>query len=356
VQRTTKTAGVAELKKIVILGVLVTTLGCKTDPGHQVKVLTGSGSTFVYHVMTKWANEYAKKEDGCQVNYRSLGSGAGIRQITEKKVDFACSDAPMTDEELAKAREVGGQLLHIPLVLGAVVPAYNLPELKEPLRFTGPVLADIFLGKIKNWNDASLQRLNPDAHLPDQAIAVVRRADESGTTYIWTDYLSKASAEWKSRVGTGHDVKWPIGQKEVGNEGVADRVKNNVGSLGYIELSYAYRKDLAFGVVQNREGEFIKANLQSTTTAANNALEIIPDDLRYSITDAPGKGSYPIAGTTWALVYRHQPAGKGSDLVKFFRWVIDEGQEWCEGLLYARLPELLVTRANQKLDEIQVAK
>jgi phosphate ABC transporter phosphate-binding protein len=354
---TTRFAGFGWLPKLILFSLLLVPLGChKSDTGSAAKTVTGSGSTFVYHVITKWADEYEKREDGCPVAYRSLGSGDGIKQITEKAVDFACSDAPMSDMELAEAREVGGEIVHIPLVLGAVVPAYNLPEIKEPLRFTGPVLADIYLGKIKNWNDDALQKLNPGMQLPSQTIDVVRRADDSGTTYVWTDYFSKVSPEWQSKVGTGHEVKWPTGKNEVGNEGVAAYLKSHPGSLGYIELSYAYRKDLHFGLVQNREGEYIKGGLLSTTAAANNALEKIPDDLRYSITDAPGKGSYPICGTTWALVYLKQPAGKGAELVKFLHWSLEEGQEYCEGLFYARLPEALVSRAKNKLDQLQVAK
>jgi phosphate ABC transporter phosphate-binding protein len=355
---TMKSARTSPLTKLAAVTLLLTTLGCnKSDSAKSAKGLAGSGSTFVYPMMTKWANEYAKKDDGCQISYRSLGSGEGIRQITNKVVDFACSDAPMTDKEIAKALESGGgQILHIPIVQGAVVPAYNLPDVNEPLKFTGPVLADIYLGKITKWNDPSLQKLNPGVMLPDLAIGVVRRADDSGTTYIWTDYLSKVSPEWQSKVGTGHDVKWPTGNRGVGNEGVANHIKDNAGALGYIELSYAHRKDIAFGLVQNQASEFIKGSLHSATTAANNAVDKIPDDLRFSITDSPGKGSYSISGTTWALIYVHQPASKGRDLVKFLEWVLSDGQDWCEELFYAKLPESLAARARQKLGEVKIAK
>ena len=217
-------------------------------------------------------------------------------------------------------------------------------------------MADIFLGKITKWNDPSLQKLNPGVQLPDLEIGVVRRDDDSGTTYIWTDYLSKVSPEWQSKVGTAHDVKWPTGKRGVGNEGVANHIKDNAGALGYVELAYALRKDLAIGLVQNREGEFIKGSLHSTTAAADNAVDKIPDDLRFSITDPPGKGSYPISGTTWALISVHQPASKGRDLVKFLEWVLDEGQEFCEDQFYAKLPESLAGRARQKLGDVRIAK
>jgi phosphate ABC transporter phosphate-binding protein len=353
-----KSARISPLTKLATLTLLLTSLGCnKSDLAKSAKGLAGSGSTFVYPMMTKWASEYAKKDDGCQISYRSLGSGDGIRQITNKAVDFACSDAPMTDKEIAKLLEVGGgQILHIPIVQGAVVPAFNLPDVNEPLKFTGPVLAEIYLGKITKWNDPSLQKLNPSLKLPDLAIGVVRRDDDSGTTYIWTDYLSKVSPEWQSKVGTGHDVKWPTGKRAMGNEGVANHIKDNAGALGYVELAYALRKDLAIGLVQNREGEFIKGTLHSATAAANNAVDKIPDDLRFSITDSPGKGSYPISGTTWALVYVHQPASKGPNLVKFLEWVLGEGQDWCEELFYSKLPESLAARARRKLGEVKVAK
>lgn len=352
----TRMARPTEMTKLIVLSLLFTLCGCKANTGDFPKGVAGSGSSFVYPLMVQWASEFEKREDGCKINYRSLGSGAGIKQITEKKVDFACTDAPMTDEEIAKARDVGGELVHIPLVMGAVVAAYNLPGATEPLRFSGAVLADIYLGKITKWNDQALQKLNPGVQLPDRPILVVHRRDDSGTTYIWTDFLSKVSPEWQKKVGTGHDITWPTGQAEVGNGGVAEYVKNTAGSLGYVELAYAHRKDIAFGVVQNREGEFVKPSLQSTVITASNVQQIIQDDLRYSMTNAPGKESYPICGTTWAVVYVHQPAGKGRELVAFLQWVLGEGQDRCEALFYARLPEPLVARAKLKLDNIKLAK
>jgi phosphate ABC transporter phosphate-binding protein len=354
-QRSVGRSAAVLLVQIAALGVISVTLGCKRE-AKTPDGLVGDGSTFVYPLMVQWASEYEKKEGGCKIAYRSLGSGIGISDMTEKKTDFGCSDAPMTDTELAKARPIGREVLHIPLVLGAVVPAYNLPGVQEPLRFSGTVLADIFLGTIKRWNDERLQKLNPGVLLPDREIVVVHRRDDSGTTYIWSDYLAKVSPQWKQQVGTGHDIRWPTGKAEVGNEGVSEYVKNNADTLGYIELAYAHRKELTFGLVQNREHEFVKPGLQSTITAAQNALDTIPEDLRYSITDAPGKGSYPICGTTWALVYVNQPAGKGKDLKGFLQWVLEEGQDRCEPYFYARLPGALVTRAKERIERIQLAR
>jgi phosphate transport system substrate-binding protein len=224
------------------------------------------------------------------------------------------------------------------------------------LRFTGPVLANIYLGKIKRWDDRALQELNPGMQLPNENIVVVHRSDGSGTTYIWSDYLAKISPEWKKGVGVGTDLKWPTGDGEVGNEGVAEKVQKTPGSIGYVELTYAYRMDLSFGLVRNRENQFVKGTLPSITRAAANALGEIPNDLRYSLTDAPGKDSYPLVGTTWALVRVQQPPQKGTQLVNFLRWALGEGQDRVGDLFYARLPEALVGRATQKIDQIKVAQ
>ena len=282
--------------------------------------LNGAGSTFVYPMMSKWAAEYDKAK-GVEVNYQSIGSGGGIQQMTAKTADFGCTDGPMNEEQLKKAKEVGGDVFHIPLVMGAVVPAYNLEEVKEPLVFSGPVLADIFLGKIKKWDDKAIQDLNPGVQLPSKDIGVVHRSDGSGTTYIWVDYLSKVSPEWKKKVGTATSVDWPTGEGAKGNEGVSGRVKDAPGTIGYIELIYALQNNIPFGKVQNKAGTAIKADLASITAAAENSLTNIPEDLRYSITDADGKDSYPICGTTWAVLYVNQPADKGQQVVDFLRLV-----------------------------------
>lgn len=338
---------------VLVVGGLVAFIGFHQKSLPPEPALKGAGSTFVDPLMVQWSAEYAKTKSGFLIGYGSFGSGRGIQMFIDKQIDFACSDAPLTDDQMAKARSNGRQVAHIPLVLGAVVPVYNLPSVKAPLRFTGQALADIFLGKIIRWNDPALRELNPETDLPDQAIQVVHRSDGSGTTYIWVDYLSKCSPTWKKDIGVGTDVKWPIGAAESGNEGVAAYVKKTPASIGYVELTYAYRLDLAYGLVRNREMEFIKASLPSVTKAAENALAVIPDDLRFSLTDAPGKGSYPIAGTTWALVDLQQPAPKAGELRDFLNWATGNGQNRVEVLLYARLPDPLIDKAQKKIAQIQ---
>jgi phosphate ABC transporter phosphate-binding protein len=332
-------------------------LCCGCGSGGQATRLNAGGSTFVYPMMSKWADEY-KKAKGVEVNYQSIGSGGGIQQMTAKTFDFGCTDGPMNEEQLKKCQDAGAEPLHIPLVMGAVVATYNLDEVKEPLRFSGPVLADIFLGNIKKWNDPTLKELNPKVaeQLPDKEIVVIHRSDGSGTSYIWTDYLAKVSPEWKKRVGVATSVDWPAGVGQKGNEGVAGQVRRSAGSIGYVELIYAIQNDMKFGSVKNKAGEFVDANLKSVTAAAEAALSDIPDDLRYSITDAPGKDSYPISGTVWAVVYDKLPADKGQAVVDFLRWVTHDGQEFAEALNYARLPKGLVERAEKKLDQIKVGQ
>ncbi|HEV3261490.1 MAG TPA: phosphate ABC transporter substrate-binding protein PstS [Gemmataceae bacterium] len=344
------------MKRITWFGVLglVATLGLGCG-GKEKPRLNAGGSSFVYPMMTKWASEYDSAK-GVEVNYNSIGSGSGIQQMTAKTFDFGCTDAPLNDEQLNKAKEIGGDVVHIPLVMGAVVPAYNLEEAKKPLTFTGPVLADIFLGEIKKWNDGRLQKLNPGVDLPDKLINVVHRSDGSGTTYVWVDYLSKISPKWKKQVGVGTSVNWPAGEGQKGNEGVAGRVKAAPGSIGYIELIYALQNDIKYGRVKNKQGIPIEASLESVTAAADGALQKIPDDLRYSITDADGKDSYPISGTVWAVLYVKQPSDKGQQIVDFLRWVTHDGQQYAEGLHYARLPKGLVERVDKKLNEVQVGK
>lgn len=337
---------------LVWLGsVLLATVGC----GGGQQRLNGGGSTFVYPMMSRWASEY-EKAGGVQVNYQSIGSGGGIQQMTARTFDFGCTDGPMNEEQLKKARQIGGEVVHIPLVLGAVVPAYNVQEVTEPLRFTGSVLAAIYLGKVKKWNDPALKRLNPQAPLPDRDIVVVHRSDGSGTTYIWVDFLAKVNPEWKEKVGVGTSVNWPCGTGQKGNEAVARQVKQSPGSIGYVELEYALETDMQYGSVQNRDGMFVRASLQAVTAAANAALAEIPDDLRYSLTNEPGKDVYPISGTTWAVIYVNQPAAKGKAVVDFLRWTTHEGQQYVEGLHYARLPQGLVERLDKKLDQVNVAK
>lgn len=330
------------------------TMGVSSLHAEEARLNAG-GSTFVYPMMSKWASEYEKAKH-IQVNYQSIGSGGGIQQMTAKTFDFGCTDGPMNEEQLGKARETGGEVVHIPLVMGAVVPAYNLPEIKTPLNFSGPVLADIFLGKITKWDDAALKVLNPGVALPSEDIAVVHRSDGSGTTYVWVDYLSKVSDDWKSKVGVGTSVNWPAGEGQKGNEGVAGQVRRTHGAIGYIELIYATQNAIQFGAVQNKEGAFVAPSLESVTAAAKGSLSNLPDDLRYSITNAAGKDSYPISGTTWAVVYVNQPADKGKKIVNFLRWVIEDGQQYAEALHYAKLPQGLAARAKSKIDAIKVGK
>jgi phosphate transport system substrate-binding protein len=270
-----------------------------------------------------------------------------------KTIDFGCTDAPMNEEQLEKARQAGGAVLHVPLVLGAVVPIYNLPDVQKELRFTGPLLADIYLGKVKKWNDPAIQEVNPGVQLPDMEIQVAHRSDGSGTTYIWADYLAKVSPEWKEKVGVGTAVKWPVGAGERGSEGVTGKVARSPGGIGYVELLYALQNKLKFGAVRNREGQFVLASPESAAAAAANALTTIPDDLRFSLTDPPGKDSYPISGTVWSVLYANQPPPKGEQIASFLRWVTHEGQQYTKDLNYTPLPQGLVERVEKKLGEIK---
>jgi phosphate ABC transporter phosphate-binding protein len=339
----------------VVLGFVGGVIACglsgkiKLEP--QPDQLTGKGSTFVYPLMIHWSSAYGKGDEGGRIDYSPLGSGSGIKALLDKKVDFACTDAPLSDEQLAKARAAGAEVIHVPLVLGAVVPVYNLSEVSEILRFSGPVLADIYLGKITKWNDKALQELNPKVaqELPDKQIRVAHRKDGSGTTYIWVDYLAKVSAECKQKLGVGTEVPWPTGSAEPGNEGVAEYVKRTPGSIGYVELAYASRRELPFGLVQNREKEFVKAGFDSVGKAATNGLTSVPDDLRFSLTDPPGQGSYPICGATWAVVQGKHTPEKKKLLVNFLYWALDKGQEEADLLFYHRLPPPLRERAEKQL-------
>ena len=332
---------------------LAAVLGALVAPGDgdiasAQQLINGAGATFPYPLYSKWFDEYAKLERTARFNYQSIGSGGGIRQITEHTVDFGAADGPMTDDQLKKA---AGEIFHIPTVLGAVVAAYNLPG-NPKLAFSPDVLADIFLGKITKWNDARIASDNPGAELPDQPIIVVHRSDGSGTTYVWVDYLSKVSQEWEQKVGRGTSVKWPIGLGSKGNEGVAGQVKNMPGALGYVELAYAKTNKLLTASVRNQAGTFIEPSIESTTAAAG-AVKDMPDDFRVSLTNPPGEAAYPIASFTWLLVYRDQPdAVKGQALVKFLWWATHEGQRYASDLLYAPLPAEVVKQVEAKLRRI----
>jgi phosphate transport system substrate-binding protein len=297
-------------------------------------------------MMKKWAGAYnnAKK---VEVDYTSSGSGSGVSQMIEGKADFGCTDAPMNEEQLKKAKDKDGDVIHVPIVMGGVVPFYNLPELKQPLKFTGPLLADIYLGKIKKWNDDAIKALNQGVELPDLAITVARRSDASGTSYIFTDYLSKVSPEWKEKVGAGTDPKWPVGVGAPKSDGVAGLVAGTKGSIGYVELIYALgKKDMAIGLVQNKAGEFVPATLESVTAAAAGVKDV-PDDLRFSLTNADGKDAYPIAGTTWLVLYVKQPADKVEKLKGFVTWLVHDGQDMNKELHYARIPPSIVEKTDK---------
>lgn len=310
--------------------------------------INGAGATFPYPIYSKWFDEYAKVDPSVRFNYQSIGSGGGQKQILAQTVDFGASDGPMSDDNLAKAP---GKLLHIPTVAGADVVAYNLPG-NPALKFDADAIAGVFLGQIKKWNDPKIAALNPGIKLPDQDIVVVHRSDGSGTTYIWTDYLSKISSEWKQKVGTNTSVNWPTGLGGKGNEGVAGQIKQTPGALGYVELIYAVQNKMPYADVKNASGEFVKASLESITAAMATAQ--IPDDFRFSMTNAPGNAAYPIAGATWLLVYEQQKdAIKGKKLVEFLKWATKDGEKMARDLQYAPLPENLQERVLKRVDEIK---
>jgi len=300
--------------------------------------LNGAGATFPNPIYSKWFNEYHNLHADIQINYQSVGSGAGIRQVQASTVDFGATDGPMTDEQLKESKV---KVLHVPTVLGSVVAAYNIPGVSAELKFTPDVLADIYLGKITNWNDGRIAKANPGVSFPNLNITVVHRSDGSGTSYIFTDYLSKVSKDWEGTVGKGTSVKWPVGLGGKGNEGVAGNVRNLPGSIGYVELIYALQNKIAFGSVQNSSKNFIKASLPSTTAAAVGVK--MPPDFRVSITNPPGKDAYPIASFTWLLIPTNPAdAKKGKVLKDFLFWMLDSGQSMVEALSYAPLPKQVV--------------
>lgn len=316
----------------------------------QNVTLTGAGATFPYPIYSKWFNEYHNLHPNIAINYQSIGSGGGIKQVQGKTVDFGASDGPMSDQQL---KDTGFQLVHIPTVLGAVAPFYNLPGVNQDLKFTGDVLADIFLGKITKWNDPRLAKANPGVKLPDTDITVVHRSESSGTTYIFTDYLSKVSDEWKAKVGKNTAVNWPVGLGGKGSEGVTGTVKQTPGSIGYVELLYAAENKIPFGSVQNAAGVFVKASLASTTAAAASVKEM-PDDFRVSITNAPGKDAYPIASFTWLLVpVQWSDAGKKKIMIDFLNWMVDKGEPMAGSLQYAPLPKNVAEKVKAKIKAIQ---
>ena len=317
--------------------------------------LTGAGATFPYPIYSKWFSDYAQRT-GVKINYQSIGSGGGIRQLSEQTVDFGASDSPMSDTELAGAK--GGPVLHFPTVMGAVVITYNVPGITAPLNLNAKAIADIFSGRITKWNDTRITTLNNGAKLPATDILVVHRSDGSGTTYIFTDYLSAAVPAWKTSVGKGKEVKWPVGLGAKGNEGVAGQVKQTPGSIGYVELAYANQNHLPAAAVANQAGKMVLASVPAVTAAAAGAAKSLPanTDYRISIVNAPGADSYPISSFTWILVYQHQrDAAKGKKLVDFLTWAYTDGEGEASSLDYAPLPADMIGQLKTRLGTIDFA-
>jgi phosphate transport system substrate-binding protein len=318
-------------------------------PAFAQTTLNGAGATFPYPIYSKWFSEYHKAHSDVQVNYQSIGSGGGIRQVLAGTVDFGASDSPMTDEQLGQAKV---KILHTPTVLGAVVPAYNIPGVTGEVKFTPEALAGIFLGKITSWNDKALTAANPGVNFPNQPIVVIHRSDGSGTSYIFTDYLSKVSADWKNGPGKGTSVKWPVGLGGKGNEGVAGMIRQMEGSVGYVELIYALQNKITYGSMKNPAGDFVKASLESVTTAAAS-VKNMPADFRVSITNAPGKGAYPISSFTWLLIpTKSQDPNKGKILTDLLNWCETDGQKLTADLSYAPLPDTVVAKVKEAIKQV----
>jgi phosphate transport system substrate-binding protein len=312
--------------------------------------LNGAGATFPYPMYSKWFSEYHKAHPDIQFNYQSIGSGGGIRQVLAQTVDFGASDGPMTDEQLSQAKV---KIFHIPTVLGAVVPAYNVPGVTGELKFTPDVLAGIFLGKITSWNDAAITKANPGVNLPNQPIVVIHRSDGSGTTFIFTDYLSKVSSDWANGPSKNTSVKWPVGLGGKGNEGVAGMIRQIQGSIGYVELIYAVQNNINYGTVKNSSGAFVKASLDSVTAAAAS-MKNMPADFRVSITNAPGKDAYPISSFTWLLIpQKSKDAAKGKMIADFLNWMLDDGEKMTAQLTYAPLPQSVVEKVRATIKQVQ---
>ena len=320
-------------------------------PTPDAVMLNGAGATFPYPIYSKWFSDYNKIHSNIQINYQSIGSGGGIRQLLSGTVDFGASDPPMNDEQLAQAKI---KILHFPTVLGAVIPTYNIPGVSQELNFTPDALVGIYLGKITKWNDPEIARYNKGVNLPALDIVVVHRSDGSGTTYVWVDYLSKVSPEWQTKVGRNTSVNWPVGLGGKGNEGVTGLVKETPGSIGYVELIYAIQNQIPYGQVRNAAGVFVKANLASVTAAAAGYAKAMPEDFRISITNAPGKAAYPIASFTYLLIpTKIEDATKKGVIKGFLTWMLNDGQKEVEALSYARLPKEVVAKELKQISQIQ---
>ena len=318
-------------------------------------LINGAGATFPYPIYSKWFDEYHKKDGKIQFNYQSVGSGAGIKQVTDGTVDFGATDGPMNDDQLKAYQDKHGfPILHFPTVLGAVVPTYNVPGVSSALNFPPEALAGIYLGKITKWNDPTIAGANKGVNLPATDIIVVHRSDGSGTTYCWTDYLSKISEEWNGKVKKGTSVNWPVGLGGKGNEGVTGLVKQTPNSIGYVELIYAAQNSIPYGAVKNAAGTFVKADLKSVSEAAASAAKNMPDDFRVSITNAPGKGAYPISTFTWLLIpEKISDTGKRDSIKGFLKWMLADGQSYTEQLSYAKLPKEVVEKEKKAINGVQ---
>lgn len=350
------------MKKVIamLLAVMVTAAcgggapssGENTAPAAKKIQLNGAGATFPNPLYSKWFSDYNKLHPEVEINYQSIGSGGGVRQLIAQTVFLGASDFPMTDEQISQAP---GKILHFPTVLGAVVPVYNVEGVSANLKFTGPVLADIFLGTIKKWNDAAIAKVNPGVKLPGSDITVVHRSDGSGTSYIWVDYLSKVSPEWKQKVGVSSSVNWPVGVGGKGNEGVAGLVSQSPNSLGYVELVYALQNKINYGAVQNQAGEFVTPNTDSVTAAAAGAAASMPKDFRVSITNAPGQGAYPVSSFTWILLYEDaKDKNLAKVMVDFMKWALSDGQKVAPQLGYASVPPNVVQMELEQLNLIKL--
>lgn len=341
------------MKRIAAVLVLLTALGA-TVWAQEALLINGAGATFPYPMYSKWFDEYHKKNPNVQINYQPIGSGGGIKQVTEGTVDFGGSDGPMNDDQLKAFKDKHGfGILHFPTVLGAAVPTYNIPGVTGELNFTPEALAGIFMGHITKWNDPAIAGPNKGVNLPANDIVVVHRSDGSGTTYIWTDYLSKVNEGWKARVGKGTSVNWPVGLGGKGNEGVSGQVKETPNAIGYVELIYAIQNKMSYGRVKNSSGEFIKADLASVTAAAAAAKDM-PDDFRVSITNPASKTAYPISSFTWLLIpQKFQDAHKRDAIKGFVKWMLADGQNDVEKLAYAKLPKEVLAKELKALNNVQ---
>lgn len=341
-------------KLILVIAVL---MGLFSSSSFAQLKINGAGATFPYVIYSKWFDVYHQKT-GIEFNYQAIGSGGGIRQVIEGTVDFGASDAPMKESEMKAVKDKQGtEILHIPTVMGAVVVSYNLAQAGHGLKLTPEVLADIFLGKITMWNDSKITAINPGKKLPNEAILVAHRSDGSGTTNIFTDYLTKVSKDWAKKVGVGKSVKWPVGLGGKGNDGVAGLIKQTEGSIGYVELAYAVQNKLSYASLKNKAGYYVEPSFAAVSAAAAGAVKNMPADLRVSLTDAGGKDAYPISGFTWLLIYKNmKDKKKETELKKFLRWAMTDGESYAKDLYYAPLPKEVVKLCEKKIDQITYKK